>query len=133
MTDDAGFALCHVRGLGKPLTGPAVHALSVPRAQRCKRRSAWPGTGGSVRPIGPMLKDWPNDCPPGWYVWWTLFEDQHGLCALCTSPPHIIDHDHSTDLIRGLLCRACNSYEPFCCFPAYAASPPAGGRRWRYG
>lgn len=36
---------------------------------------------------------------------------QDGACAIChsTSRKLVIDHDHSTDVVRGLLCRHCNS------------------------
>src|SRR5208282_1013607 len=39
---------------------------------------------------------------------------QNGLCALCKKPPQrgegrlVIDHDHATGKLRGLLCRTCN-------------------------
>jgi len=42
-----------------------------------------------------------------------LWEDQKGCCKICEEPfneqtrPHI-DHDHKTNLIRGLLCASCN-------------------------
>lgn len=41
-------------------------------------------------------------------------ERQGGLCALCGSPPFgnrrlDIDHDHTTGVIRGLLCSRCNT------------------------
>lgn len=42
-----------------------------------------------------------------------LFKKQCGLCAICKQPPVAIyfhvDHDHSTNQIRGLLCRDCNT------------------------
>ncbi|WP_211245797.1 endonuclease domain-containing protein [Actinomadura oligospora] len=79
-----------------------------------------------------MPSAWPDEAPPAWYVWWTLFEEQHGMCALCINPPHVIDHDHASGIIRGLLCGRCNRLEPFCCFPRYTASPPAGDRQWSY-
>ena len=43
-----------------------------------------------------------------------LLEHQNGLCAICGLPESnkgrrlAIDHDHSTGVIRGLLCGACN-------------------------
>lgn len=46
-----------------------------------------------------------------------LFNKQNGLCACCgTDTPggnnaksFCIDHDHRTDVIRGLLCHTCNA------------------------
>jgi len=40
-----------------------------------------------------------------------LWDRQVGLCALCSLPLDdsvSIDHDHSTERVRGLLHRACN-------------------------
>ena len=41
-----------------------------------------------------------------------MFKQQTGLCLICdrTSPQEnlMIDHDHTTGKIRGLLCRRCN-------------------------
>lgn len=39
--------------------------------------------------------------------------DQKGLCAMCSSPPPagkklVIDHEHKTGKVRGLLCYGCN-------------------------
>jgi len=42
----------------------------------------------------------------------SLFDQQKGICKICKSPPKdkylVIDHDHQTGEIRGLLCQRCN-------------------------
>ena len=42
-----------------------------------------------------------------------MLAQQHGLCALCGKPPDgenlMVDHDHETDEVRGLIHRFCNS------------------------
>lgn len=42
-----------------------------------------------------------------------LLERQNGVCATCPQPPGkkrlAVDHDHDTDVIRGLLCSKCNT------------------------
>lgn len=42
-----------------------------------------------------------------------LYEAQDGLCAICRGdmPFHdlVVDHDHRTGIVRGILCKACNS------------------------
>lgn len=41
-----------------------------------------------------------------------LFKSQGGKCAICRKPPGrlrlAVDHDHSTNSVRGLLCSNCN-------------------------
>lgn len=42
-----------------------------------------------------------------------MLHDQKGLCAMCSSPPPagkklVIDHEHKTGKVRGLLCYGCN-------------------------
>lgn len=43
-----------------------------------------------------------------------ILEAQHRACAICFGPEAdvgtlVVDHDHRTGAIRGLLCAACNS------------------------
>jgi hypothetical protein len=40
----------------------------------------------------------------------SLLRKQNGCCALCLRVPKrfCIDHDHSTNIVRGLLCDGCN-------------------------
>jgi len=42
-----------------------------------------------------------------------MLNEQKGTCAVCHCPPFkhrmIIDHDHKTGKVRGLLCHRCNS------------------------
>jgi len=44
-----------------------------------------------------------------------MVQKQQGLCAICGGPPRgrwknhlMVDHDHSTQEVRGLLCTWCN-------------------------
>jgi Recombination endonuclease VII len=59
-----------------------------------------------------------------------LREYQAGVCAICkrTDRPLVVDHDHQSGLVRGLLCVRCNNDEGKHDFPwikAYRAYPPA--------
>lgn len=45
--------------------------------------------------------------------WMALYNEQKGLCAICRGPgvaPNflVVDHNHETGQIRGLLCDGCN-------------------------
>lgn len=55
---------------------------------------------------------------------------QAGACAMCSARRGslVVDHCHTTGLIRGLLCRSCNAAEPHSSAPSFAAyrsRPPA--------
>jgi len=47
-----------------------------------------------------------------WHCWQAAWEEQGG-CAICKRNDHVedlfVDHDHATGMIRGLLCRRCNT------------------------
>ncbi|GGU97433.1 hypothetical protein GCM10010260_36570 [Streptomyces filipinensis] len=80
---------------------------------------------------------------PRWYVWWRLWGQQEGRCATCSGPPQVIDHDHVTGLVRGLLCYECNTEEGACAtdialrrhprvcwFGTYRLTPPGAPFSW---
>lgn len=39
----------------------------------------------------------------------SLLEKQGGVCAICGDEPNSVDHDHETGVVRGVLCKRCNS------------------------
>ncbi len=64
----------------------------------------------------PQYEDWPSSTPL--HAW------QRGRCAMCQvgdwfDTRLVMDHDHDTGLIRGLLCRGCNGIEPHNDQPAF--------------
>ena len=66
----------------------------------------------------PQYEDWPHSTP--------LRAWQRGRCAMCQPTDWfdrdlVEDHDHDTGLIRGLLCRGCNTSEPHNNSPAFVA------------
>ena len=55
---------------------------------------------------------------------------QAGACAMCAAAPRrlLVDHDHRSGLVRGLLCTSCNTAEGLQSAPsfvAYRGRPPA--------
>lgn len=49
---------------------------------------------------------------------------QHGLCGICRQPPRrpVVDHDHETGAVRGILCHHCNIRLPTVEDSAFVAS-----------
>ncbi|MFB8120554.1 endonuclease domain-containing protein [Streptomyces sp. NPDC055962] len=81
---------------------------------------------------------------PRWYAWWRLWGEQGGTCATCPGPAEVVDHCHTTGLVRGLLCYDCNHKEALhatrvtlglhtterCWFQPYWEQPPAARFSW---
>jgi hypothetical protein len=76
-------------------------------------------------------------------VWWRLYDAQDRHCATCPGPAEVIDHCHTSGLVRGLLCYACNHSEALhardlavglhperCWFEPYWEQPPAAPFGW---
>ncbi|MER6477687.1 endonuclease domain-containing protein [Streptomyces filamentosus] len=121
--------------------GEPTLAAAVPASVRCYRYG-WP-LYVERKSDGPLPDRWPDQKLPRWYVWWRLFELQGGRCACCLSSPEVIDHDHRSGPVRGLLCVSCNKLEgryfrrerlcfhpsPYC-FEEYWRKPPDLPLRW---
>lgn len=41
-------------------------------------------------------------------IWEDMLNKQGGHCALCNRPAKVVDHDHKTGRVRGLVCHGCN-------------------------
>ncbi|MFE3603436.1 endonuclease domain-containing protein [Streptomyces sp. NPDC059142] len=136
----SGFSWCEP--VPDEYLGEPVVAALVPTAERCGGPAVWPFY--IPRKLdGPLPDNWPEEKIPHWYVWWRLFELQGGRCACCTNSPQVVDHDHRSGRVRGLLCSSCNRLEgdyfrrlwmcvhaPPYCFERYWRSPPALPLRW---
>ena len=85
------FAPRTCRACNEPYTpsGPTQRycKLCIPNTQSHRRYST----------KGVSKKDWDRIC-----------KAQGGTCALCPNPPRVADHDHTTLVVRGLLCGGCN-------------------------
>lgn len=40
--------------------------------------------------------------------WDKMFQEQKGKCKLCSNKARVVDHNHKTGQVRGLLCDGCN-------------------------
>lgn len=84
-----------------------------------------PGCWSWEVPANPALRD-PDPDTAGLAM---IEEWQAGRCGICSSKGRLVtDHDHSTGLIRGLLCYRCNITEAFRTvgpYRRYRERPPA--------
>lgn len=78
------------------------------REARRERRLANPQAWQGVRPITPAVRRRQvYRLSPVAYG--AMVADQCGRCAICQQPLElVVDHDHATGEVRGLLCRRCN-------------------------
>ncbi|MEV7960276.1 endonuclease domain-containing protein [Streptomyces sp. NPDC088141] len=126
----------------RPIGGPAVCQDSgrywTPRHGQPHR--------GHRRPVhGPLTEAWTRPGRvPRWYVWWALWGEQGGTCATWPGPAEVVDHCHTTGLVRALLCYDCNHTEALhatrqalglhdaerCWFQTYWGHPPATHHGW---
>lgn len=117
-----GFGLCsrlEKHAHGRKLYSPVVDASAIPTSSRCGRPGAkWP------RYLGVGIKNR--------QLVLTLVQSLGSLCAICrVNPWRVIDHDHITGAVRGLLCGECNSqvdrcrHIHSCNFADYLNLPPA--------
>lgn len=137
---------CHCPPADEADLGDPVPAVLVPHSQKCwPRERGWSTYVPRIPRLrfGPLVRQWPHRVIPREYVWWRLYEVQDGRCALCWHPPNVIDHDHESGAVRGLLCWACNGqeglyntarlvcvHEPPYCFDDYRSAPPAVSFAW---
>jgi hypothetical protein len=105
-----------------PRTVPAYHQWPVLTVEELKARVRAEATSVPAEVVEKILADW-----TGYAV---LCEWQDGRCAVCgvSGVALVDDHDHRTALLRGQLCRRCNTREgreegPL--WDSYRARPPA--------
>jgi len=96
-----------------------VDPLLITKRQRCPdAHSWWPGDILTGDKLGDVRRYLVNEFGPG--------------CAICPDPwATLVDHDHLTGMVRGYLCRDCNTrvdncrHLNDCAFATYLNQPPA--------
>lgn len=115
---------------------PLRLAVTVPYQERCVyvgHTLEWPGPARRHIEVVDMPSPWPDRRPPLWHIWSVLYPVQQYRCAMCRyRPPHCVDHDHATGLVRGLLCHWCNGEDDQAAFAAYCAGSPASVYGWQH-
>jgi len=100
---------------------------------------AWPVTDAARSAVA-ALADIDDELLQARHAQDVIWQWQQGRCAVCGCQAqqhasdwwdhsgYVVDHDHHTALVRGWLCRSCNTSEPHCDrgdFTKYRAQPPA--------
>ncbi|MFI6142410.1 endonuclease domain-containing protein [Streptomyces griseus] len=126
----------------RPIGGPVVCQDS---GRYWNNRHGLPHRGPQRPFEGPLTESWTRPGRvPRWYVWWRLWGEQNGTCATCPGPAEVVDHCHTTGLVRGLLCYDCNHQESLhaarvrlglhtterCWFQPFWDQPPASRHSW---
>lgn len=110
------------------LTATTAEPFDIPPTRRCATREArqwWPAHHNPKDQRGRLAR---------------LLAGNLGYrCGACRfAPAMVIDHDHETGLVRGLLCRNCNCHLEGCVhvsgcpFAEYLNNPPAAALALRY-
>ncbi len=110
------------------LTDTQVAPHTVPYDRRCPllpRSSAWPPFANPANRRGQIYE--------------VVFGTFGNLCAACgVTPATMIDHDHFTGIVRGVLCATCNQHVDWCphrsgcVYAEYLNNPPAGRLQLQY-
>jgi hypothetical protein len=119
--NNAVQAAVRKRKLIEAISTPAARAkANATRLARSPRRDFLEANGlvGTYGSIGHANYWW------AWNLWTKyhitlaqydrMLDQQNGVCTICGKPPRRnrlhVDHDHSTGIIRGLLCAPCNRH-----------------------
>jgi hypothetical protein len=112
----------------QPLTAPACHSWPVLSPDELReRRFAQDRVDAGDKLWSPELEE---HLRANWDGLAALYEWQDDRCAVCGTKRGslMVDHDHETALVRGLLCGTCNTREGMGrqgAFAAYRQNPPA--------
>jgi len=144
--------LYHLTGYCTSSLEPFVHpSISTPSLSR----TSWDPITLDPAPTDPATVPGAQRCPDAAPCWPLRFDrrsrrrrdqvtaaavDALGrMCSICTARPAVVlDHDHFTGIVRGILCRVCNNvvdrcrHVTGCRFSDYLDNPPGWPLQLRY-